>query len=475
MAGLVTAVSRFRSGYTGASKVRALAVHATVAAGVAAVLGPISAMSLSAIRLPAGWTVAVVIAIVVLHASLALVRLAPVAGYGLSCLAMLVIVAAPLGEPTHVGVTGLARVPVLFLPSTPVFLAMLYAVSLRRGRRVSALAIVVATLGVALAAARVGTVVPSGYPVWQYRIYLTFALLLAVVAAWGFGRYRRELLRRESASRAEIARTAILAERSRIARDMHDVVAHSLAVIVRQAEGGAMVAAGSPERAAGVLRTIADVGRDALADMRGLLGVLRGPDPDGVAPTPAGLADLSELLDRVRGTGLPVEVTERGDRHDLGTVGELAAYHLIQEALTNTIKHAGVGATARVLLDWRREELVVEVRDDDVGPGGGARAAVPGSGIGLLGLDERISAVGGRFTADRHNRGFVVRAVLPRRGQGTADVAHAPVGATTSSGAHAPVGTTTSSGANAPSGTNGDGEAATTEGSRDADPGGAGR
>jgi signal transduction histidine kinase len=413
---------------------RRFLADAGVAAALMAVLLPLTANSLSGIQVPAGWAVAVVTALVVLHASLALRGLAPVISYALACLAMLVVVLAPCGRVLHQsGTTGLARFPMLFLPSSVVFLPVLYSLCTRVGRRLNAAAATTAALGVVLSSVRVGQVVPNGYPVWQYRLYVTVALLLSVSATWGLGTSRAVLTRWAAAQRAEATEAAILAERTRIARDMHDIVAHSLAVIVRQAEGGALVATRAPDRAAQVLRTIADVGREALNDMRGLLGVLREPEHTGgqhpasqrgglSAGVQSSLADLPALLARAGDAGLRVDLAERGHRHDVGRACELAAHYVIQEALTNVIKHAGPAARAEVTLDWRPDELVVEVRDDGgERPGHDGRPLrppVPGAGTGLRGLDERVSAVGGSLVVGRQERGFVVRAALPRRDMG---------------------------------------------------------
>lgn len=225
----------------------------------------------------------------------------------------------------------------------------------------------------------------------------------------------------------------MLDERARIAREMHDVVAHSLSVIVSQAQGGAYVAASRPERAVLALETIAETGREALADMRGLLGVLRadgtgpagpypatpaGPDPATPAaaarpaapagPQPA-LADLPDLIGRVRAAGVPVELGGSGTPRRLGPATALAVYRLVQESLTNTLKHAGPDARADVRLVWTEEELTVTVTDDGYGQTPG-----PGGGQGLAGMRERAAVVGGQVSAGpRPGRGFAVEAHFP--------------------------------------------------------------
>ena len=182
---------------------------------------------------------------------------------------------------------------------------------------------------------------------------------------------------------------------------MHDIVAHSLAVIVRQAEGGAFVAGQDPRAAGRVLQTIAGTGRSALADMRGLLGVLRDP-ASGSDGEPGGSSE-AEPVAELTGSGAPFAI---------GAATELAVYRLAQEGLTNSVKHAGPRAHVAVALRWQPQELTVEVVDD----GGGSMPAppVPGAGAGLQGLRDRIAAAGGTFSATPRELGFAVRARFPR-------------------------------------------------------------
>lgn len=200
-----------------------------------------------------------------------------------------------------------------------------------------------------------------------------------VVTAWSLGMFRRVRLDhvaalkgralRAEAEREERARRAVADERTRIARDVHDVVAHALSVITSQANGGRYAARGDPERGIEALNTIAGTGRQALADGRGTLTVLRD-DADverELFPRPL-LKDLPALFDRVREAGVAVEHSERGSEHALSPVTELAVFRLVQEALTNTLKHVGPGARAEVDLSWCRDELVIAVRDDGPGP-----------------------------------------------------------------------------------------------------------
>lgn len=198
--------------------------------------------------------------------------------------------------------------------------------------------------------------------------------------------------------------------RNRIARDLHDVVAHSISVMVVQAEGGRAAATKQPEVAAQALATIAETGRDALGEMRRLVAVLRHgvEGSDDYAPSPT-LAELTEMTDR---TGATVAVS--GTRRDLPATVELTAYRIVQEALTNALKHAGPGAHPRVALAYDPDALRIEVVDSGTGP----NRTGDGHGNGLRGMRERVSALGGTFEAGPGSAGgFVVRAALPLAGR----------------------------------------------------------
>jgi DNA-binding NarL/FixJ family response regulator/two-component sensor histidine kinase len=219
--------------------------------------------------------------------------------------------------------------------------------------------------------------------------------------AWNLGRLAAVRRARALIERAESARVAVLDERARIARETHDIVAHSLAVIVRQAEGGAFVAERDPARAVQTLQTIAEATRAALTDMRGVLGVLREQEP-GLSSRPT-LADLAPLVAGVREAGVHAELTESGVPFTLGATTELAVYRLAQEGLTNAVKHAGPRARVEVVLSWQPEALILAVVDD-----GGevpVLVPVPGTGAGLQGMRERVAAVGGTFSVAPGDRG----------------------------------------------------------------------
>jgi signal transduction histidine kinase len=203
---------------------------------------------------------------------------------------------------------------------------------------------------------------------------------------------------------------AVAAERGRIARELHDVVSHQLSVVVVQA-AGARAQHGGQDGTAGTLEKIETSGREALVEMRRLLDVLRSEDePGDLHPSP-GLADLPDLVAGVRRAGLPVELEVDEGVRDVPPVVALATYRVVQEALTNTLKHAGA-SQARVSLRRESGTLVLEVVDD------GTRRPDPAEGgYGLVGMRERISLLGGSFEAGPcGRRGFSVRASLPLDG-----------------------------------------------------------
>jgi len=392
-------------------------IDALLALTLAAVLGSLSISAAQGIAWPAGWSSAVVLAFVVLHLSVAVRLRAPAPAYAAASVAMLVIAVAPDGRVSRPAPGVLAAVPVLFLPSSLVFLLLLYSAAAHLPETLSRVALLVALVGAVPAVGQTAdTVGPVAGHAWLVRLYVGLALGLTVLATWGLGRLAVIRRERGSTERAEGARLAVLEERARIAREMHDIVAHSLAVIVRQAEGGAFVASRAPEQAAQALQAIADTGRAALTDMRGVLGVLRDPGSGpATGPQPA-LADLSRLVAGVHDTGIDAELTEVGDAFEVGAATELAVYRLVQEGLTNAVKYAGPRARVEVTMQWRPTELTVEVTDS--GGARGGQLPVPGAGAGLQGLHERVAAVGGSFRAARLAHGFRVQACFPRPAAG---------------------------------------------------------
>ncbi|MFJ5680606.1 sensor histidine kinase [Streptomyces sp. NPDC093097] len=272
---------------------------------------------------------------------------------------------------------------------------------------------------------------PVHVPVWA-ALFFTVLFTVPFVLAWVLGdsvRTRRaywaqleEKAARLEKEREAQARIAVAAERARIARELHDVVAHNVSVMVVQADGAAYVLDGSPDQARQALETISGTGRQALAEMRRLLGVLRtGEQAEGEEYVPQpGVEQLADLIDQVRGAGLPVDFRVVGEPRPLPSSVELTAYRIVQEALTNTRKHGGPGVSATVRLTYRDDDLDLLVEDDGRGAqhelyeSGGA----DGLGHGLIGMRERVGMVGGLLDAGpRPGGGFRVNAVLPLKAE----------------------------------------------------------
>lgn len=227
---------------------------------------------------------------------------------------------------------------------------------------------------------------------------------------------RDRLLQEQQIRRSEMAAAQ---ERTRIARELHDIVAHSLSVVVVQAEGGRAAARTKPELAPEVLATIAGTARAALGDMRRLVGVLRtGGEPESshpdFAPAPT-LGDVADLVAQVSAAGQRVQLQITGEERPVPPGAGLAAYRLVQESLTNVIKHAGSSASTEVNVHYAPGEVHVSVLDD----GRGAAAAGDGQGNGLIGMRERVTLQGGTVAAHaRSGGGFIVTATIPTPQQG---------------------------------------------------------
>ncbi len=221
----------------------------------------------------------------------------------------------------------------------------------------------------------------------------------------------REGARRLEAEREETAREAVTEERTRIARELHDIVAHCVSVMVIQTGAARSVARNDRAAAREALGAVESSGREALAEMRRMVGVLRKGDVELADTAPPGLSQLAALATRARAAGLPVEVHVEGRPRDLPAGLDLAAYRVIQEGLTNAIKHAG-GARARVVVLYAPTVLELEVSDDGVGPAPPAQES--GSGHGLIGMRERLRLYGGELhSGRRRGGGFAVSARIP--------------------------------------------------------------
>jgi signal transduction histidine kinase len=314
------------------------------------------------------------------------------------------------------------------LPDPPVFYATLialYSVAAHASRRDAKIAGVVAGLSL------------SGVVLWDqshsdYKDFVVNGVVFATAWLLGDGaRSRRdralaleartEQLERTRAAEAE---AAVVAERNRIARELHDVVAHHVSMMVVQAEAGPVALERDPEAAVAAFDTISAVGKQALADMRRLLGVLKTGDDATLAPQP-GVAQLGDLVEGVRTAGLDVELDVSGVPRPVPPAVDLSAYRLVQEALTNCLRHAG---PARVSVHARYDDAALHLDVVDDGLGGVGWSADAGSGgHGLVAMRERVSMVGGSLdVGPLPTGGWAVRAMLPTDGVDGVDGAGLP-------------------------------------------------
>ena len=249
---------------------------------------------------------------------------------------------------------------------------------------------------------------------------IIFPLLLFGVAPWLIGRTIKgqgKLARRLAEQEARVAHmreleasSAIQRERNRVARELHDVLAHNLSVMVIQASAARRSLERDPDTAVGAAQLIERTGREALVELRHVFGPVRRGEGEALEGSP-GLARLESLLGRARGAGLPVELVTEGEPVTLSPGADMAAYRLVQEALTNAIKHAGRAAT-EVRVVHRPDGLTITIANGP--PVGTAAISVEGGGHGLIGMRERMTLYGGEMEAGRtDDGGFEVRAKLP--------------------------------------------------------------
>ncbi|MFI7160729.1 MULTISPECIES: sensor histidine kinase [Micromonospora] len=279
---------------------------------------------------------------------------------------------------------------------------------------------VVAVLGGVLAALQT----PGAGPWWMGAFF--YALIVGAVWLAGLNLRTRRLYVLSLEDRAATlerereaqARAAVAEERTRIARELHDVVAHSMAVMIVQADGVRFTLDRDPATAREAAKVVADTGRAALEEMRRLVGVLREPtatqpDPaDGPAHRRPALVELPALLDRFRAAGLRVACGGAGAPPPLPPGLELTVYRVVQESLTNTLKHAGVGASVELTLDWSADAVVIRAVDD--GRGRPVDGPAPSGGHGLVGMRERVGVYDGSLAAGPTLAGgWRVRARLP--------------------------------------------------------------
>ena len=335
------------------------------------------------------------------------------AATGIGVVAMMTRSWKPILALAGVLVMGVAHITSFIVPLLPIDLAVafaLYAVAAAEVRRwVSYLALGLG-LAVGLFAVIWGMMSPSLYgptaPVLPPSV---------VLVAWLAGdriRARHEQETQRERKRAAEAELAVAAERGRIARDMHDAVAHGLSIMVIQAQAAIGALERRPATARAALEAIETTGRHSLGEMRRLLGLSR-PEETQLAPLP-GLTDLSVLADRVRQAGLPVSIEVSGEAGRVPGGVAASVYRIVQEALTNALKHAGPRATAEVTVHCGQQGVDVTVADTGRGTGG---VLDEGRGSGLRGMRQRVDLLGGSLSAsDRTAGGFEVRARIPVAG-----------------------------------------------------------
>jgi len=348
-------------------------------------------------------------------------------GYALVLLHTLPLVARRRFPGTVLGISvasGLAFAA-LFMPPVflgPAILVAVYSVAAYGDRRVSLAGLVVAEAGLAanqLTQGRFERIVVTGLERSTFLLFMGF-----IAVAWLLGYfvgdrqvYAAQLEERTAEleqAREELARRAVAGERLRLARELHDVVAHAMSVIAVQSGVGAHVAASRPEEVGKALAAIEATSRAALTELRRLLGVLRQDNELQASLTPVpGLANLDSLLAEVGKAGLAVRVRVEGTPLQLPAGVDLSAYRIVQEALTNVVKHAGP-AQAQVTIGYRDQELTVEVIDDGGGAVPPASYGRMGTGHGLIGMRERVAAFNGDLqVGSRPGGGFRVAARLP--------------------------------------------------------------
>lgn len=346
------------------------------------------------------WVVGLAIALVVLHICVATARRWPSQSFVIGTLACATLAAGPDIDGVTDFVEASEYSPIL-LPSTLCFFALLYSVSAHTRPPLPNYALGLGLAGCCVTLARLWGFTGTPIATWAWWLFLGTTAFGGTIAAWALGRYRftRALWATQKAERLAAD------ERRHIAREMHDVVAHSVAVMVSHAEAGRLVVVNSPERAPEIFTTIADAGREALTEMRGLLAVLRD-DAAATEPQP-GLAELPALIDRMRAAGVDIEFSSDDQLHTTPAVA-LTIYRIIQEALTNIARHAGEKPSARVAVDSGPDGIEVHVTNT------GVVQTDPRPGRGLIGMQERVDAVGGTLKAGPTATGWTVEVTVPR-------------------------------------------------------------
>ncbi|MFG2787367.1 sensor histidine kinase [Streptomyces sp. NPDC048419] len=311
--------------------------------------------------------------------------------------ALTLIVLAAIAETTTLGVGELPMAQYLTV------VVALYFIAAAHPRRVAftALAMAIATLIVYLAVRLLRG--------WSVGMSAELAVVLVTVIAWLLGNSAHQARVHAERLGAEHAARAVTAERLRIAREMHDTVAHSIGIIALQAGAASRVATARPQAALAAMRAVENEGRETLAGLRRMLVALRAAD-EGESPraAPAGLGDVDRLAATTSAAGVRVEVRRLGERRQLPPDIDLSAFRIVQESVTNVVRHAGT-RQCHVTLRYGDDELALEITDE-----GRGRGSATDTGFGLAGMRERVALLHGEFTAaPRPEGGFRVAARLP--------------------------------------------------------------
>ncbi|MFF5490278.1 sensor histidine kinase [Streptomyces virginiae] len=328
-------------------------------------------------------------------------------GYVLLAVGGLALAAGRRAPVAVLAVTGLCAVGYQAAGFDVAAVAFLFAVyaAMRAGHRIVTVAVSVAVLAALPLAALVSGLHDTGEAFAQARGALQIAWLIAAGAAGEALRQAEQRADEAERTREETARRRADEERLHIARELHDSLTHQISVIKVQSEAAVHVARKRGEEVPEALLAIREAGREASRELRATLEALRDDD----TTPPHGLDHVTELVERAGKSGLEATLTIEGQRHDVPTAVGRTAYRVVQESLTNIARHANAG-TASVHIDYRPDTLAIRIDDD----GKATSDSAPEPGIGLLGMRERVTALGGRLRAEPRNEGgFTVQAELP--------------------------------------------------------------
>jgi signal transduction histidine kinase len=305
---------------------------------------------------------------------------------------------------------------------TPVvgIMGALYAVSVRRDRWLSLLALLASFVPFGLDGVMVFKQHLNFAAGLSASVYCAIFFILVAGGVWGAGRVTRASNRRlqKTENERDEAKKAVADQRKALARELHDIVSHAVTVMVVQAGGAARIAETDPRQVTQSLVHIETAGRQAMVELQRLLGVLNASDApnrgaiSGERGPQPGLGDLGAFLDSLRDVGLLVTVHAEGTPRELDPSVDLAAYRIVQEALTNILKHAGIDTNPHLRLTWKSRHLHIQV-DNDINPMKIHHGQGLSGGHGLLGLHERVRAVGGQLHAEPRQDGYRLTATLP--------------------------------------------------------------